>query len=56
MKSQQQSKGGDVLRIHDYHTAGGKNIIKEYLNNLPEDERVQGYAIRQRIVVKGFII
>ena len=41
------------MRIHDYHTAGGKNVIKEYLNSLPEDDRTQGYAIRQRIAIKG---
>ena len=41
------------MRIHDYHTAGGKNIIKEYLSELPEDERVQGYAIRRKIANSG---
>jgi len=41
------------LHIHDYHTAGGKNAIKEYLSNLPEEERVIGYAIRHRIVLLG---
>ena len=38
-------KNGDKLQIHDYHTAGGKNVIKEYLSSLPEEERVLGYAI-----------
>ena len=41
------------MRIHDYHTSGGKNVIKEYLSNLPEDERVIGYAIRHKIVLEG---
>jgi phage-related protein len=41
------------LHIHDYYTAGGKNVIKEYLHNLPEDERAAGYAIRHRIVKDG---
>jgi phage-related protein len=47
------AKGGEDLRIHDYETAAGKNIIKDYLHNLPEDERVMGYGIRRRIVSKG---
>jgi len=41
------------LRIHDYHTIGGKNAIKEYLSSLPESERVQGYGIRHKIVHYG---
>ena len=41
------------MRIHDYQTAGGKNVIKEYLHNLPEDERALGYSIRHRIVLNG---
>jgi phage-related protein len=41
------------LKIHDYHTTGGKNLIKEYLSSLPEVERAVGYAIRHRIVLKG---
>ena len=41
------------MRIHDYHTAGGKNVIKGYLSELPEDERVQGYAIRGKIIKSG---
>jgi len=41
------------LQIHDYCTARGKNVIKEYLSNLPEDERVQGYGIRHKLVLYG---
>ena len=41
------------MQIHDYHTAGGKNVIKEYLSSLPEEERVIGYSIRHHIVLKG---
>ena len=41
------------MRIHDYHTAGGKNLIKEYLSDLPENERVIGYGIRHKIVLRG---
>ena len=41
------------MNVHDYHTAGGKNVIKEYLSDLPEEERVIGYAIRHKIVSFG---
>ena len=41
------------MEIHDYHTAGGKNVIKEYLSGLPENERAQGYGIRHKIVKQG---
>ena len=43
------------MQIHDYHTIGGKNVIKEYLSSLPEEERVVGYGIRHKIVREGLI-
>jgi phage-related protein len=42
-----------VLRVHDYHTAGGKNVIKAYLHELPGEERTAGYAIRHSVVLNG---
>jgi len=41
------------MRIIDYQTAGGKNLIKEYLSALPKEERDVGYAIRHKIVKNG---
>lgn len=41
------------MRIIDYQTAGGKNLIKEYLSALPKTERDVGYAIRHKIVKNG---
>ena len=41
------------MQIHDYYTSGGKNVIKEYLSSLPEEERIIGYGIRHKIVLKG---
>ena len=41
------------MNIHDYHTMGGKNLIKEYLNDLPIDERTYGYDIRRKILKDG---
>ena len=45
--------GGYKLRIHDYHTAAGKNLIKEYLSKLPKTEMYVGYGIRHKIGSKG---
>jgi len=41
------------MRIIDYQTAGGKNLIKEYLSALPKVERDVGYHIRHKIVKDG---
>ena len=41
------------MRIHDYHTASGKNQIKEYLSTLPKIEMYIGYHIRHMIGSKG---
>jgi len=41
------------LKIHDYCTSGGKNVIKDYLHDLPSEERTQGYLIRHSIVLNG---
>ena len=43
------------MNIHDYHTEGGKNLIKEYLGGLPVAERTYGYAIRHKIIEEGLI-
>ena len=42
-----------MLRIHDYHTASGKNLIKEYLKALPKTEMYIGYRIRHKIGSQG---
>ena len=41
------------MKIVDYYTEGGKNLIKEYLSNLPVIERTYGYAIRHKIINDG---
>lgn len=41
------------MKIHDYLTQGGKNVIKEYLSNLPADEMKEGYRIRHEIILNG---
>lgn len=37
------------MHIHDYHTAAGKNLIKEYLQSLPHTEMYVGYHIRHML-------
>ena len=41
------------MNIIDYITAGGKNLIEEYLNDLPKKEQLRGYQIRQKIIDDG---
>ena len=41
------------MNIIDYRTTGGKNLIFEYINNLPKKERAEGIRIRQYIRRKG---
>ena len=41
------------MKILDYHTGGGKNLIKEYLSSLPIPERTYGYGIRHKIIKEG---
>jgi len=41
------------MKIHDYHTLGGKNLIKEYLHDLPREEQLEGYWIRHNITLYG---
>jgi phage-related protein len=41
------------MEIFDYCTVGGKNLIKEYLSNLPIPERTYGYGIRHKIIRDG---
>jgi len=41
------------MNIIDYTTHGGKNLIKEYLDNLPKKEMLRGYQIRQKLMNDG---
>lgn len=43
------------MRIIDYKTAGGKNLITEYIDALPDDEQVTAYDIRRSIRKHGNI-
>jgi len=41
------------MEIHDYVTAGGKNLIKEYISTRPMSERREIYKIRHEIILNG---
>ncbi len=43
------------MKIIDYCTDGGKNLIKEYLSGLPIAERTFGYGIRHKIIKDGLL-
>jgi len=42
------------MNIYDYITAGGKNLIKEYISTRPLHERRELYKIRHDIILNGF--
>ncbi len=33
------------MNVHTYHTKGGKDLIRSYLDELPKRESVEGYFI-----------
>ena len=41
------------MTIYDYTTAGGKNLIKEYIDNLPSAEKARILDIRREINESG---
>ena len=41
------------MNIMDYHTAGGKNLILEYIDDLPKKEMFEGHRIRDEIETHG---
>ena len=43
------------VEIIDYYTAGGKNLIANYLDKLPPKEQAEGYRIRQSIMDDGLL-
>jgi len=41
------------MNVFTYCTKGGKDLIKEYLDNLPKRESVEGYYILEQLEAKG---
>ena len=42
-----------VMDIYDYTTSGGKNLIKEYIEKLPNPLKAEIFSVRQLICEKG---
>ena len=41
------------MTIYDYKTAGGKNVITDYIDGLPKVEQAEIYSIRDEIEETG---
>ena len=41
------------MNIYDYHTDGGKNVITDYIDSLPANERLMIYDIRRELRQNG---
>lgn len=41
------------MEIYDYTTSGGKNLILNYINNLPAPVKAEILAVRQLIYTEG---
>lgn len=37
------------MKIHSYFTSGGKDLIRQYLNNLSTSEKAEGYLILEEL-------
>ena len=35
------------MTLHDYHSNSGKDLILDYVNNLPEDEKTDGLSVME---------
>lgn len=36
------------MTLHDYYSNSGKDLILDYVNNLPEDEKTDKKLVRKR--------
>jgi hypothetical protein len=46
--------GGYNVNVYRYQTAGGKDLIAEYLDNLPIIESAEGWKILEKLEEEGF--
>jgi phage-related protein len=44
-----------LMKIHSYFTSGGKDLIKEYLDDLPKSEKAEGYFILEMLETRGAV-
>jgi phage-related protein len=43
------------MKIYTYETAGGKDLIRAYLDNLPKKESAEGYFILESLEREGIL-
>jgi phage-related protein len=41
------------MKVHHYHTSGGKDVIFEFIDGLPKSERAEALAILERLEEEG---
>lgn len=42
------------MNIHHYETSGGKDLILEYIDELPKSERAEGLSILGKLEEEGY--
>ncbi|MCK5758488.1 MAG: type II toxin-antitoxin system RelE/ParE family toxin [Clostridiales bacterium] len=42
------------MKVYTYRTDGGKDLIKEFIKNLPKNERAEGFSIIRNLREKGY--
>ncbi len=42
------------MNVHHYETRGGKDIILEYIDELPKNEKAEGLTILEKLEDEGF--
>ena len=41
------------MKVYTYHTNGGKDLIRKFLDDLPKNESAEGYYIIEQLETKG---
>lgn len=49
------SKQEDIVKVHDYETQRGTDVIKEYIESLTENERVDGLSVLENLRIIAWI-
>lgn len=42
------------MKIHHYVTSGGKDLILEYIDELPKNERAEGLLVLEKLSEEGY--
>lgn len=46
--------GGKYMKVHSYHTAGGNDLILEFLSTLSPEEKAEGFYILELLETGSF--